>query len=148
MSSEQYFEQLWKDALEKYFASTDETTTRKALLKQINTADDFQNHLEQLATPDDLKRQLQADQDKFQTFRNQHGQYLLQDTLKDPVVLGENSDFWRNFCGLHSPKDNTTLNFPSGAELMETSISRSDLPTGKLWKISISKVLDALKSFA
>jgi general stress protein 26 len=77
MSSEQYFEQLWKDALEKYFASTDETPTRKALLKQINTADDFQNHLEQLATPDDLKSQLQADQDKFQTFRKQHGQYLL-----------------------------------------------------------------------
>ena len=76
MSSEQYFEQLWKDALEKYFASTDETSTRKALLKQINTVDDFQKHLEQLATPDNLQGQLRADKEKFQTFRKRYGQFL------------------------------------------------------------------------
>jgi hypothetical protein len=73
MSSEQYFEQLWKDALEKYFASTDESSTRKALLQQIKTAGDFQKQLEQLATPYDLQNQLQADQDKFKTFRKRHG---------------------------------------------------------------------------
>ena len=73
MSSEEYFRQLWKDAFEKYFASTDEPSTRKALFKQIKTADDFQKQLEQLATPDDLQKQLQSDKEKFGKFRKRHG---------------------------------------------------------------------------
>jgi len=73
MSSEQYFRQLWKDAFEQYFASTDEPSTRKALFKQIKTAEDFQKQLEQLATPGDLQTQLQTDKDKFEKFRKRHG---------------------------------------------------------------------------
>jgi len=73
MSGEEYFRQLWKDAFEEYFASTDEPSTRKALFKQITTAEDFQKQLEQLATPDDLQNQLKANKDKFEKFRKRHG---------------------------------------------------------------------------
>lgn len=77
MSSEKYFKQLWEDALDKYLSSTDKTSNRKALLKEINTVDDFQKHLEQLAATDGLQNRLQVDQDKFQSFRNKHSQCVL-----------------------------------------------------------------------
>jgi hypothetical protein len=54
------FDDLWEEALEKYFESTDRTDSEKALLKKLKS-------------PEDLEIQLETDHTKFSSFRVKHG---------------------------------------------------------------------------
>jgi hypothetical protein len=73
MSSDQYFDELWRDALKKYFKSTHRTPIEQALFEQLKTPNEFENQFEQLKTPDDLQQQLETHHSKFREFRERHG---------------------------------------------------------------------------
>jgi hypothetical protein len=60
MPNTQAFDDLWEQALEKYFKSTDRTDSEKALLKKLKS-------------PDDLEKQLEKDHTKCDRFREKHG---------------------------------------------------------------------------
>jgi hypothetical protein len=60
MSTKQDFDDLWEEARDKYIESTGRTLSEQDLL-------------EQLKSPDDLEKQLEAERNKFASFRAKHG---------------------------------------------------------------------------
>jgi hypothetical protein len=76
MPTTQAFDDLWEKALHKYFTSTNRTSSEKDLLKQLKT-------------PDDLQKQLEANHNKFSSFRERHGKLTgrLKATVKPFMAL-------------------------------------------------------------
>jgi hypothetical protein len=78
ISSDATFEELWKQALDRYFSSLDRSPEDKAALKRIHNADDLFN-------------QLEAGRGKFGDWRNKHSKFFsaLSKTVRPFVLVSE-----------------------------------------------------------